>query len=285
MQKELYYDKAKYNVKVPTPVNTLQLFITNKCNMRCKACFYSHNLGTDEMNLEQYKHIIAQYIHLIDRVVLLGGEPTMHPNIEDMIKYNDMLGLKTTIYSNGINLDKLQDINLRNAKIRIGVYGATKSEKPLFKIPNKNIPITIVYMLRRDNVSELTKTAKLAESYNCKVFYISSIRDITKTQDFWIDTDATIPIDDYYDIVQNFVNNYTGKLELHIACRGIIRLDNAINRCRFGNVFPDNKKIICPLDISKKMYCDNLVFNKRTCDKNNSCLLQKIILKRVTSFK
>ena len=149
MQKELYYDKAKYNVKVPTPVNTLQLFITNKCNMRCKACFYSHNLGTDEMNLEQYKHIIAQYIHLIDRVVLLGGEPTMHPNIEDMIKYNDMLGLKTTIYSNGINLDKLQDINLRNAKIRIGVYGATKSEKPLFKIPNKNIPITIVYMFKK----------------------------------------------------------------------------------------------------------------------------------------
>ena len=50
-------------------------------------------------------------------------------------------------------------------------------------------------MLRQDNINELKEAVKLAEKeFNCKAFYISSIRDITATKNFWKDTKETIPI-------------------------------------------------------------------------------------------
>ena len=144
--------------------------------------------------------------------------------------------------------------------------------------------MTIVYMLRKDNLSELIETAKIAENdFNCKGFYISSIKDIAKTNNFWIDTPETISPEEYFEVVQKFVDNYRGKiLVLHISNRGIIKTEdsNKTYSCRFGNIFPDGEKIICPFDISRKITTDNLIFNKRYCNKDNSCLLQKTVLKR-----
>jgi len=55
----LQYDQSKWQELIPRPVNTLQLFITNKCNNRCKACFYAHKLGSEEMSFDDYKKIYA----------------------------------------------------------------------------------------------------------------------------------------------------------------------------------------------------------------------------------
>ena len=143
-------------------------------------------------------------------------------------------------------------------------------------------------MLRKDNVQELIKTAEMAEKrFNCKKFYISSIRDITVTQDYWKDTKETLPLNEYFKVIQDFIDNYKGNLkEIHIARRGIIETGNkkiSASKCRFGNIFPDGKKIICPLDISRKTYTNKLVFNERKCNKHSECILQKIVLRRITS--
>lgn len=130
------------------------------------------------------------------------------------------------------------------------------------------------------------KTAMMAEKkFDCQGFYISSIRDIAVTQDYWKDTKETLNLEGYFKAVQNFVKNYNGRIpRLHIARRGIIIGNKQkVTKCRFGNIFPDNKKIICPLDISKKLYSKELMFNKRPCNKNKECILQKIVLEKVTS--
>jgi len=286
--KTLEYDTNKWREIFSQPVNTLQVFITNKCNMRCKACFYAHNIGREEISLQEYKKILLKYMYNIDKVILLGGEPTLYRNINKVIALNTKLAIKTTVYTNGSNLKILEKADLSKTKIRIGVYGAYKSEKPLQKVPKTNLPVTIVYMLRKDNVKELMKTAKMAEKkFNCQGFYISSIRDITVTNDYWKDTEETLPLDEYSGVIQRFINNYRGNIrKIHIAKRGIIKTKNKpflTPKCRFGNIFPDKKKIICPLDISKKIYTDKLIFNQRKCNKNDKCILQKIVLERITS--
>ncbi|MDD5164752.1 MAG: 4Fe-4S cluster-binding domain-containing protein, partial [Patescibacteria group bacterium] len=93
------------------PVNTLQLFITNRCNLRCKGCFYAHKLGAKEMSLREYQDYILKYLPEIQKVILLGGEPTMHKNLPQMLKFNNQYGLKTTIYSTGFNLEQFKGKN------------------------------------------------------------------------------------------------------------------------------------------------------------------------------
>jgi MoaA/NifB/PqqE/SkfB family radical SAM enzyme len=290
MEKTLNYDQTRWQELIPRPVNTLQLFITNKCNNRCKACFYAHNLGTEEMSFNDYKKTVMKYSGSVAKVILLGGEPTLHKDLARMIGLNNVLGLKTTVYTNGINikaLEQLDETALDSTTIRIGVYGAFESEKPLAKVPDTDLPVTIVYMLRKDNVDELEKTVKMAEErFNCKEFYISSIRDIAVTHDYWKETDETLPLEEYSQVVQEFVKNYNGKLQkFHISKRGVLeskkKLPLMTKHCRFGNVFPDGKKIICPLDISRKIYCPELGFRSRKCNKHTECLLQKIVLERV----
>jgi len=284
----LHYNEGIWLEKIPAPLNTLQLFITNKCNLRCQGCFYRHKLGQTEMSLEQYQAYLEKYLPQIQKVILLGGEPTLHPQLPQIIALNQERGIKTTIYSNGFNLRPLEKINLDLVKIRVGVYGAQQSEKPLAKVTPTELPLTIVYMLRQDNISELAATAELAEKeYNCQDFYISSIRDIAATDNYWLDTAETIPVSNYAKIIQNFVDNYQGQIKrLHLATRGVIITKNndftSVNRCRFGNIFPDQEKIICPLDISKKLTTNELSFDERACTKHYKCILQKIILEKIT---
>ncbi|VVB78457.1 7-carboxy-7-deazaguanine synthase [uncultured archaeon] len=280
----LEYDNKKWEEFVAEPVNTLQLFITNKCNLRCKGCFYSHKLGKGEMSIEEYKKHVFDNSKTIKKVIILGGEPTLHPNLEEMIQFNNSQDLRTTIYTNGHNLKRLENADLSKTQIRIGVYGSFNSEKPLYKIPSPNIPVTVVYMLRKDNITELNEAATMAESrFDCKAFYISSIRDITITQDYWKDTPETIPLKEYYQLVQKFVNEYEGGISsLHIARRGVIetkKQSNHINKCRFGNIFPDGEKIICPFDISRKLVASEISFGKNYCNKGG-CVLTKIVLER-----
>jgi hypothetical protein len=83
--------------------------------------------------------------------------------------------------------------------------------------------------------------------------------------------------------VQDFVNNYQGNLpQIHIAKRGVLETEveyPIVNKCRFGNIFPNGDKIICPLDISLNKTVPELKFGEVECNKRG-CILQKIVLRR-----
>ena len=288
MRQLLKYDNSRWKELVALPEKTLQVFITNKCNKRCRGCFYEKGLGTGEMPLHGYKRLVLRHKSEITKVILMGGEPTMHPMLPEMIAFNQMHGLKTTVYTNGFNLNAFDGINMSGVSLRIGVLGLTKGEKRLVEVQKTRLPVTIVYMLRKDNLGELMPTAKYAEeNFNCHDFYISSIRDIAATGSFWLDTEETISVDEFAGRAQEFVNAYNGKLErIHIARRGILETEShgrypEAKECRFLNVFPDGRRVICPFDISLGRYSEEEGFVKRKCNKHSECLLQKIVLERV----
>lgn len=282
----LVYDEKKWEEKIAKPVNTLQMFITNKCNLRCRGCFYGRELGSGEMNFEDYKKHLEEHLAAgVKKIILLGGEPTLHKDICRMIDWNNENNLKTTVYTNGFNAEKLKNADLSRCEIRIGIYGLSKSERPLDKIGNVGFPATFVYMLRRDNVEELLPAAKETEKrFGGTKLFISAIRDILKTQDYWEDTEETLTFEEYFSTVQNFIDSYDGNMEIHIARRGVIETcvrQEKVRHCRFGNIFPNGKKIICPFDISRLITTDKFVFGQRPCNKNSECLLRKIVLSRL----
>jgi len=280
----LDYDQSKWQEISVLPVNTLQVFITNRCNLRCKGCFYGHKLDNQDMSLATYRSILDKYSQHIGKITLLGGEPLLHPQLGDIISENIKRNLLTTIYTNGRHLESIKNLPNTNVDLRIGVLGSDTSEKPLSKVQETDWPTKIVLMLRKDNVSCLYDLAAQAEArFNCTSLYLSSIRDIAITNDYWEDTPDTISNDDYANIAQTFINLYSGNIpRIDIATRGVLRTKSqsfdTVKRCRFGNIFPDGEKIICPLDIAKCSVVPELFFNSRLCNKHTSCVLQKISL-------
>jgi MoaA/NifB/PqqE/SkfB family radical SAM enzyme len=210
----------------------------------------------------------------VTKAILLGGEPTLHPLVGRFVQDAVDLGFMVTVYSNGARLNALDGLVGPKVTVRIGVLGYERSEKPLAKIPAPKYPVSIVYMLRRDNVDELGRTVKDAEErFDTSYFMLSSIRDIQFTGSYWKDTEDTIPNEEYQRIVVGFLGRYRGRLAIHAATRGVFP-GCGHDTCRFINVYPDGGTTLCPFDISLGIRDDPSVFGRK-CGKHHECLLQK----------
>ena len=156
------YDDTKWNsYPVAKAEKTLQMFTTNRCNIRCEGCFYETNIGDEDMSMDVYTQTVEKYKGKIDKVSFIGGEPTLHPNIKDMIKYNQSLGLKTTVYTNGIHLKKLEEIKLTSVKIKLGVTSLYGNEKPISEIKTPLL-VSVLYTVKKDNMTEMLEVANYA---------------------------------------------------------------------------------------------------------------------------
>jgi len=174
----LKYDKTKWVEVHSAPVNTLQMFITDRCNMRCPGCFYQHRLGKSAMSMEQYQGTVEDHLGDIGKVIILGGEPTLHPDLGKMIDLNNRYGLRTTIYTNACKLYKLSGTDLSRTSIRIDIKDYQSVEVPA---AYAGLPVILVFMLRSDNTHLLMPFAEKIEHLGFKKMFISGIRDIHET--------------------------------------------------------------------------------------------------------
>lgn len=86
------------------------------CNNKCLFCF-SHSTNIDlniDLTIESALNIISEYkINFKDRVIINGGEPTLHKDLLKLLKIFKNIGCETVFYSNGIkfeNKDYLESV-------------------------------------------------------------------------------------------------------------------------------------------------------------------------------
>ncbi len=275
----------KYEEKKLGRRNTLQVFVTNDCNLSCKGCF-ARNLmgdGKEHMGLEEYGNVIDVFLEKGGKQInLIGGEPLLHPKIRDILRFNKEKDIKTTIYTNGKFIDKINDEDLQGAKLRVSLY-AQYGFKGAYDLPETNTKIDANFMIgAKTTVEDLVNSAKhIEENYNCNVFFISSLRDLDNPeQEFFYDTPLCMPVIDYKKLVNEFLWEYDGNMEVHVSKRGVFESTTTLpdNKCRFANYSIGNKIVQCPYDIVSMKLQRDYEFGKRNCQHNNSCLMSKIIL-------
>ncbi len=96
--------------------NKIEIEITTKCNMRCYHCDRSCRQAPSNecMSIDQIKYFINESIKAGKKwnfIVIIGGEPTLHPNIYEIcdllidykIKYSP--NTKITISTNGFSVE------------------------------------------------------------------------------------------------------------------------------------------------------------------------------------
>lgn len=109
----------------------IYIYITEKCQLHCKHCYLGERLKKETMmpkkevfdNLVFWKRIGGR------KLCFLGGEPTLHPHFEEIVKYANKLGYeKVTMDTNGLQiaLNKLSNLDYTDfSYIQISLDGGS----------------------------------------------------------------------------------------------------------------------------------------------------------------
>lgn len=88
-------------------LETLFIELTSKCNLNCIHCGYS-NIKPETLELETIVNAIEKCIpYGLKKIVLTGGEPTLHTNFNKILELCKKYRLKVKLTSNGYMLDTL----------------------------------------------------------------------------------------------------------------------------------------------------------------------------------
>jgi SynChlorMet cassette radical SAM/SPASM protein ScmF len=89
-------------------LNTIYFYLTEGCNCKCRHCWITPKYETDGgkwpyLSFKLFKKVVEQGLKLgLSSVKLTGGEPLIHPEILDILKYIEDSGLRLVIETNGI---------------------------------------------------------------------------------------------------------------------------------------------------------------------------------------
>jgi radical SAM protein with 4Fe4S-binding SPASM domain len=111
--------------------NTVWLVLTYNCNNRCNWCYANSNhLREKQVFPEQYEEGTVHLLESLDikRAIMIGGEPTLYPNLFVFLKRFETAGIDIGLVSNGRRLSdykfarELKDSGLKAMSISFGGY-------------------------------------------------------------------------------------------------------------------------------------------------------------------
>lgn len=82
----------------------LHLYLTNRCNLSCPHCYmFSGKANENELSTSEILKLLHDYKHIAKgkRIILSGGEPTIHQDFEFILKEAYNMGLEIRLMTNG----------------------------------------------------------------------------------------------------------------------------------------------------------------------------------------
>lgn len=99
-----------------SPPETISLFLTYKCNLRCHMCGQWGEYGAfkdlppdvlgAELPMELIEKLLAEAYVFRPNITLFGGEPLLHKNVADIIRLVKSYKLRCNMVTNGLLLSK-----------------------------------------------------------------------------------------------------------------------------------------------------------------------------------
>ncbi len=101
------------------PPETISLFLTRRCNLRCPMCGQWGEKGSfkdlgedvikDELDAEEIRLLIDDINGFKPNITLFGGEPMLYPSWMDVVGYVKSHGMRCNMVTNGVLLDQYID--------------------------------------------------------------------------------------------------------------------------------------------------------------------------------
>lgn len=102
--------------------------ITQKCNLKCLHCYEgdTHYAVDKALDLNKWLEIIDELAALhINRLIIIGGEPCCHSQIQEIIKYATQYSFEITLFTNATLLSKdlMRLLITKKLKVKVSIYG------------------------------------------------------------------------------------------------------------------------------------------------------------------
>lgn len=147
----------------------MRIYITERCNAKCKNCFNANSRSNSEMAKEDFLEL-CKFLRAnkITQVKIMGGEPTVHPDFVEIIETAQTYFDRVTIFTNGLLHEKLDSIYLRENDAVVYNFTFSKAytaQALLLKQPGYR---SLEVQIKKDSnismiCSELTRIYELAD--------------------------------------------------------------------------------------------------------------------------
>jgi radical SAM protein with 4Fe4S-binding SPASM domain len=100
---------------------TMEIELSLRCNFNCPYCYVPKaDAFSDELTLEEIQDVIAQAQGMGARkIVILGGEPTIYPDLKTIIDFIRSRGLQVELFTNGTGINDELAAFLFTSKVRV----------------------------------------------------------------------------------------------------------------------------------------------------------------------
>jgi len=162
------------------PLRVAVIETTNRCNLNCLICGSDsqNKVNDDELSVKEWLHLFDEIMEVgIEKIFFSGGEPTLKPGIEEMIRHIARCGVKWGMVSNGLHIrPDLLDFFQECKPITIGLSldGILKTHNMLRRNPDsfqmvlkhieefqkREIPFGVITTIHKLNFHELFAIAK-----------------------------------------------------------------------------------------------------------------------------
>lgn len=276
------YENAQYTVtqivakhfdnQLVKPKNnggSMQMYLTNECNMRCPHCYMFAGLKKDrELSTKEIFDIISSFKkHGGNNIVFSGGEIALRTDLYEILKYSFDLGISNEILTNGTlwNADLVKKVAPLITRVQISIDGYDEATNSLIRGKgNFSKALNAVNLFYESNVdTEISVTPyldkQLAENYQCYIdfarmlnqkyhkanFLVKFTFDVLNGRDICVSEKQK---KDYQSIVTKIYNELYGDfvdkpfLEFH-------KHGGIENNCDYGNVAisADGNVCLCPI--------------------------------------
>lgn len=205
-------------------INQCTITLNRSCNLRCSFCYAKDTkyLENKKMDFDKLKKIVDFCKEAkIKYIVLTGGEPTLYPQIFDLIKYIKNLNLVPTIATNGLLLYdydfckslvqsgieyidvSLKGFDKKNYYQTCGVDGFDKYLQAIKNLALLRANFTCSMIITKSNVedfclgvNEVFKNGAKAMSFTFEID-----NELSKTKDF-----SYLKNNNPFDLIESFIS-------------------------------------------------------------------------------
>ncbi len=137
------------------PTKRAVVDLNRVCNAKCRMCYYTYDKDKWTKPLDMVKKELVMAKNRGNTSVdFTGGEPTIYPEMPEVIKFSKSIGLHTCIITNGLSIEKIKKIvDAGCSEWLLSIHGYQEKQDELFGV--------------RGAWDRMQETIKFLQSQNC----------------------------------------------------------------------------------------------------------------------
>lgn len=187
-------------IMVENGLKGLWLEITKACNLSCSHCGNNsgpHQPLTDAMTVDDWKRVIGDSRTLgAGYLQFIGGEPTVHPHLMELIEHAKDLGFEQIdVFSNATRITEAMAYQFAklNVSFAVSVYGATpeihahftnslrshgQTERGINLLRQHGVPVRAGIVVDKQTIGTVDDTKRYLESLGVTNVHVDQAREV-----------------------------------------------------------------------------------------------------------